>query len=238
MKRSWDLKPNLRDCILEERIVPAFNNFGIVILTTSGLSLVTPFPGASNNASGSGGSSNTAASVSGAAQPTSLYVTGNRGVSSLAPGNFTGNPSVGGGAAIGTSGGVSVTIQVGSGADQAGGPVSTTQASSRTNPADNGNRAPVMAYIGSVASGSSSSSTAPAGGQATQTAPVPQLPPQGVVLPGSPTGPGAGGSTPTNPMNPQLGAPRLVRGLGGSLMPSLPGGLGVGTSPTAPGPGY
>jgi len=56
----------------------------------------------------------------------------------------------------------------------------------------------------------------------------------GVVLPGSPTGPNAGGSSPTNPMNPQLGAPRLVRGLGASLMPSLPGGLGVGTNPPMP----
>jgi hypothetical protein len=128
---------------------------------------------------------------------------------------------------------VSLTIKVGSGADQAGGPVSTTNASSRTNPADNGNRAPVMAYIGGVDSGSDS--MAPAGGQATQTAPVPQLPPQGVVIPGSPMGPGAVGSTPTNPMNPQLGAPRLVRGLGTSLMPTLPGGLGVGNSLSPPG---
>jgi hypothetical protein len=232
MKRSWDLKPNLLDCMLEERIVPAFNNFGIVILTTNGLALVTPFPGASNNASGSGGSSNTAASVSGAAQPTSLYLTGNRGVSSLAPGNFTGNPSVGG-AVVGSSGGVSLSIKVGSGADEAGGPVSATPASSRTNPADNGNRAPIMAYIGSVAS--SAASTTPAAGQATQTAPVPQLPPQGVIIPGSPTAPGAAGSTPTNPMNPQLGAPRLVRGLGTSLMPSLPGGLGVGNTLSPPG---
>ena len=70
MKRSWDLKPNLLDCILEMRIVPApMNNLGVIALTTNGFALVTPFPGASNNASGSGGSSNTAASVSGAAMP-------------------------------------------------------------------------------------------------------------------------------------------------------------------------
>ena len=56
MKRMWDLKPNLLDCILEERIAPAIANLGAIVLTTSGMSLVTPFPGASNSASGSLGS--------------------------------------------------------------------------------------------------------------------------------------------------------------------------------------
>lgn len=117
MKRSWDLKPNLLDCILEERIAPAITNLGVIVLTTSGLSLVTPFPGASNNASGAGGTQTTAASVSGAAMPTSFYITGSRGISSFTPGNFTGNPAVGG--AVATAGGPGGTIQVGSGADDA-----------------------------------------------------------------------------------------------------------------------
>ena len=85
--------------------------------------------------------------------PTSFYITGNRGISSFMPGNFTGNPSVGG-AVVGSSG-VGLTIKVGSGADQDGGPVSMA-ASSRTNPASNGATAPIMAYIGSVSSGSGS----------------------------------------------------------------------------------
>lgn len=235
MKRSWDLKPNLLDCILEERIAPAIANLGVIVLTTSGLSLVTPFPGASNNASGAGGSSNAAASVSGAAMPTSFYVTGNRGISSFTPGNFTGNPVVGG-VVSGAGGATGLTIKVGSGADEDGGPVSTP-AASRTNPGFGGNGAPILAYIGQV--GSSGGSTASSTGQSTptQTAPVPSLPPPGTVIPGTPTGttPGMNNS----PMNQQLGAPRLLRGLGTSLTPSLPGGLGVGslTSPSGPG-GY
>ena len=125
MKRSWELKPNLLDCILEERIAPAIANLGVIALTTSGFSLVTPFPGASNSSSGSLGTSSTgqssAASVSGAAMPTSFYVTGNRGISTFLPGNFTGNPAIGG-VVTGAGGGLGLTIQVGSGADEAGGP--------------------------------------------------------------------------------------------------------------------
>jgi hypothetical protein len=233
MKRSWDLKPNLVECMLEDRIVPApMNNLGLIVLTTNGLSLVTPFPGASNNASGSGGSSNTAASVSGAAMPTSFYITGNRGISSFMPGNFTGNPSVGG-AVAGSIGGVSVSIKIGSGADEDGGPVSTP-ASSRTNPASGGDTAPTLAYIGQVSSSSSSSAAPTSQGAQTQTAPVPSLPPMGIVIPGTPGGTTSGGNA---PMNAQLGAPRLLKGLGMSLMPSLPGGLGVGSLTSPPGSG-
>jgi hypothetical protein len=242
MKRSWDLKPNLLDCLLEARIVPAapINNLGVIALTTSGLSLVTPFPGASNNASGAGGSSNTAASVSGAAMPTSFYITGRSGISTFSPGNFTGNPAVGGGGATG-AGGVSITIQVGSGSDDASassGASSGAATSSRANPGSDGATAPIMAYIGTV--GTSSSSTSPmsssTSGTQTQTAPVPSLPPLGVTIPGSPNGTTPGQSS---PMNPSLGAPRLLRGLGTSLMPALPGGLGVGSlnSPPSSGPG-
>jgi hypothetical protein len=234
MRRTWDLKPNLLDCILEMRIVPApLNNLGVIALTTSGLSLVTPFPGASNNASGAGGSSNTAASVSGAAMPTSFYVTGRSGISTFTPGNFTGNPVVGGGSAT-ASGGNGLTIQVGSGSDDASAPVLPTTAS-RTNPGDSGNTPSVLAYIGQVSSSSSSSASSTSQTTPTQTAPVPSLPPSGTVIPGTPTGTTPGSSN--MPMNPQLGAPRLIRGLGNSLMPSLPGGLGVGslTSPSSGG---
>jgi hypothetical protein len=229
MKRSWELKPNLLDCILEERIAPAIANLGVIALTTSGLSLVTPFPGASNSSSGSLGSSSTgqssAASVSGAAMPTSFYITGSRGISTFMPGNFTGNPAIGG--AVTGAGGVSLTIQVGSGADEAGGS-SPSASSARSTGADNGQTAPVLAYIGQVSS-SSSSSVLPAG-QTTQTqsAPVPSLPPIGVVIPGSPSGTSPGMSSPMNPMGgPQMGAPTLMPGLGRGLTPMLPGGLGV-----------
>ena len=52
--------------------------------------------------------------------PTSLYITGTQGISSLKPGNITGVPSLAGGAAA--AGGVSLSIQVGSGADTGDGP--------------------------------------------------------------------------------------------------------------------
>lgn len=229
MKRSWDLKPNLLDCILEERIAPAIANLGTIVLTTSGLSLVTPFPGAANNASSAGGTQTTAASVSGAAMPTSFYVTGNRGISTFLPGNFTGNPAVGG-AIAGAAGGAGGTIQVGSGSDDASAPVMPTAASSRTNPGYNGVTSPIMAYIGQVGS-ASGSSTAPTsqGNPATQTAPVPSLAPMGVAIPGSPSGTTGNGM---NPMDPQAGAPRFMSGLTGKLVPTLPGGLGVQTGLT------
>ncbi len=192
MKR-WDLKPNLLDCILEERIAPAIANLGVIALTTSGFSLVTPFPGASNSASGSlgsgGGTQTTAASVSGAAMPTSFYITGSRGISTFTPGNFTGNPSIGG-AVTGSSSGVSLTIQVGSGSDDAsatGG--AGTAASSRANPGQGPTATSTLSYIGQVSTSSGSSApTSSQGSQQTQSAPVPSLPPLGVVIPGSPSG--------------------------------------------------
>jgi hypothetical protein len=235
MRLTWDLKPNLLECILEDRIVPApMNNLGMIVQTTSGLALVTPFPGAVSLSSLSGsGAATTASSVSGTAMPTSMYMTA-RGISQFTPGNLTGNPSIGGGVS-GSSGGVIMQIKVGSGADEDGGPVSSTAASSRTNPAYGGNTNPIMAYIGQV---SSSSSDAPTS-QSTQSqaAPVPSLPSPGIVIPGSSNGTSPGGAN--SPMNPSFGAPKLLRGLGSSLTPSLPGGLGVGslTSPAGSG-GY
>ena len=203
MKRNWSLKPNLLDCILEQRIAPAIANLGTIVLTTSGYALVTPFPGASNSAS-STSVATSASSVSGAAVPTSFYVTGNRGISSFAPGNFTGNPNVGGGTS-GTagSGGINVSIQIGSGSDVAGG--TPTAASSRTNPASDGAVPSIMAYIGSTSTGSGTP-VLPAGQSYTApTPPVPSLPPLGVVIPGSPTN--TGSQALPNPFNPQPGAP-------------------------------
>jgi len=235
MKRSWDLKPNLLDCILEERIAPAIANLGVIVQTTSGLALVTPFPGAASlSALSGGGAATSAPSVSGAAMPTSFYVTG-RGISSFVPGNFTGNASVGVSGTGSSSGGGGV-IQVGSGADDASAPV-TPSNSSRNNPASNGTTAPILAYIGQVSGGSGSTITpaSSSGTQASQAAPVPSLPPMGVVIPGSPTNMNG---NPTNPMDPQSGAPRFMSGLTGKLVPTLPGGLGVQTSLSGTGPSY
>jgi len=230
MKRQWELKPNLIDCILEERIAPAIANLGVIVLTTSGYALVTPFPGASNSASSAGGSGGAGASVSGAAIPTSFYITGNRGISTFTPGNFTGNPNVGG--VVGGASGASLTIQVGSGSDEAGTPSTSTV--SRNPIGDNGNRASVLAYIGLPASGSNSPVLPPGQSYRNPTAPVPALAPLGVVIPGSPVGSGNSAMPSTNPMNPQAGAPTPFPGTGPRMTP-LPGGLGVPNGLLPPG---
>lgn len=241
MRLNWDLKPNLLECILEDRIVPApMNNLGMIVPTTSGLALVTPFPGAVNMStiSSGGGTSGSASSVSGTAMPTSMYMTA-RGISQFVAGNMTGNSMIAGGSGTSATG-VSMTIQVGSGADDAS--ASASAASSRTNPGYDGARAPIMAYIGSVGTSSSSTSSMSSNTSGTQTqsqsAPVPSLPPPGTVIPGSPAGNGSQSGM-NSQMTPSFGAPRLLRGLGSSLTPSLPGGLGVGslTSPAGSG-GY
>ena len=111
-------RPNLVDCILEERVAPAIANLATVILTTTGLTLIEGFPGANSSGAGSVGSNSgasSASSVSGVAMPTSFYVTGTGGISSLKPGNITGVPSLAAGAT--GAGGISLSIQVGSGAD-------------------------------------------------------------------------------------------------------------------------
>ena len=46
MNNRLMFRPDLNDCILEDRPLMAIANLGIIVLTTSGLSLVTPFPGA------------------------------------------------------------------------------------------------------------------------------------------------------------------------------------------------
>jgi hypothetical protein len=236
MKRRWDLKPNLLDCVLEERVAPAIANLGVIVLTTSGYALVTPFPGASNSTTGSlgsnGPSGGTAASVSGVAVPSSFYITGNRGMSSFAPGNFTGNPTVG--AAIGGAAALSVTIQVGSGSDQAGAAPATTV--NRIPIGDNGNRAAVLAHIGQPATGSGGPVLPPGESYRNPTAPVPSLPPLGVVLPASPAGPTNGAMVPANPLNPQAGAPSHLPATGPRMTSPLPGGLGVPNGLLPPGP--
>ncbi|MGP0063477.1 MAG: hypothetical protein ACLQGP_07760 [Isosphaeraceae bacterium] len=233
MKRDWSLKPNLVDCILEQRIAPAIANLGVIVLTTSGFTLTTPFPGASNSAS-STSVATSAQSVSGAAVPTSFYVTGNRGISSFAPGNFTGNPNVATGAATGSVGGVGMSIQIGSGADEAGGSGSTAAASSRNNPGG-GTIAPIMAYIGSTSTGSGTP-VLPAGQTyMPPTPPVPALAPLGVVIPGSPTGSTPNSAAPSSPFNPQAGAPMFTPGSTSGMTSPLPGGLGVGGGLLQPG---
>ena len=125
MNNRLMFRPDLTNCMLEDRTLLAIQNLGLIVVTTSGLVLITPFPGASSSASGSlgssGPSSGAAASVSGLPQPTSFYITGTSGMSSLKPGNLTGLPSLAGGAGA-AAGGAVISGIVGSGADTAGGP--------------------------------------------------------------------------------------------------------------------
>lgn len=235
MNPRWMFRPNLLDCILEERIAPAIANFGVIILTTSGLSLLIPFPGAnaSGSVSGAGGQgvATSAQPVSGVAQPTSFYITGFNGISSLRPGNITGVPSLAGGANVAAGAGLS--IQVGSGTDDASAPQSNGGAPSGVvslaTVADPTLR-PLTTPIGIVSTGSSSP-VLPPGQSYRDNAPVPPPTPYGVIAPPQPApSPGMTGD-PFAP-NPMSGAPTL--GPGATMR--NPGGVMPGTvAPMPPG---
>ncbi len=168
-------RPNLVDCILEERVAPAIANLATIILTTTGLTLIEGFPGANSSGAGSVGSNSgatSAASVSGVAMPTSLYITGTGGISSLKPGNITGVPSLAGG--TGTAAGVSLTIQVGSGADTGDSPSNggaTNNVVGRTTVADP-TANPTITVIGGASSSASGSPVLPPGQSYRDSAPV------------------------------------------------------------------
>jgi hypothetical protein len=232
MSRRLQLRPDLIECSLEERILPAIANLGIIILTTSGYALIIPFPGANTSAAGSLGSSGpgggTATPVSGLPIPSSLYITGAGGISSLKPGNITGYPSLAGGAA--GAGGVAVTIQVGSGADTTDTPTAggaTNIVVGRATVADPTQQFPRV-LIGGSTTASGSSALAPA-------TPLPDSAPVPPVVPMTMGTQATSGSSPssggTMMPNPQLGAPTLgpfngARGLGsplsGSIVPVTP----------------
>ena len=144
-------RPNLVDCILEERIAPAIANLAQIILTTSGYTLVEAFPGANISAASTAVASS-APSVSGVATPTYMFITGSQGISSLRPGNITGVPSLATGAGAGAAG-RAISIQVGSGADAAGGPTNGGATSNLVGCATVGDPTanPTMTIIGGVA---------------------------------------------------------------------------------------
>jgi mucin-19 len=124
MSHRVPFRPDLRNCVLEDRVVPAGPpNLATFILTTTGYVFMIPFPGANTSGGGtlgsSGPSGGSSSSVSGANVPSGVYISGNAGITNMRPGNITGVPSLAGGATA--TGGVSVTIQVGSGSDTSGG---------------------------------------------------------------------------------------------------------------------
>lgn len=192
MNNRLMFRPNLVDCILEERVAPAIANLASIILTTSGYTLVEAFPGANTNAS-STTVATSAASVSGVATPTSLYITGTQGISSLKPGNITGVPSLAAGAA--GAGGIAISVAVGSGADAAGGPTNNVSNGGATNnvvgrstvadPTAN----PTVTVIGGALSGASSP-VLPPGQSYRDSAPVPATGSLNTVPQSATAGPG------------------------------------------------
>jgi hypothetical protein len=235
MNNRLMFRPNLVECILEERVAPAISNLAIIILTTNGMTLIEAFPGANSSGAGSLGASSSgggsSSSVSGTAVPTSLYITGQGGISSLKPGNITGVPSLAGAAA---AGGVSLSIQVGSGADSADGPGPTSNPVGLATVADPTVRV-TMTVIGGTSS-ASSSPVLPPGQTYHDTAPVAAAPGLSTVPQSVTSGPGTS-SDPYAP-NPQAGAPTLgpMNGMNrGGMVNPIPGSL-VPVSPMM-GPG-
>jgi hypothetical protein len=177
--------------------------------------------------------------VSGVAVPTSLYITGTGGISSLKPGNITGVPSLAGGAT--GQGGSGLSIQVGSGADTAGGPTNSVSAGGATNntvglasvadPTTN----PIITVIGGNASSGSGSPILPPGQSYRDSAPVNPAGTNSSTPNSSMNGTGGMGGNSYSP-DPTLGAPKLGpsgSNRGGMINP-IPGSL-VPVSPMMPG---
>jgi len=168
--------------------------------------------------------------VSGVPIPTSLYVTGNGGISSLKPGNITGVPSLAGGALA--AGAASATVQIGSGSDDASAP-QTNNVVTRNTVADPTQR-PLITLIGGPTS-ASSSPVLPPGQSYRDTAPVPPAPAMAGVLPQAAPAANTSGNGIYTP-NPQAGAPTLgpFNNRGRGMSSPLPGSL-VPVSPMLPG---
>jgi hypothetical protein len=246
MSNRLVFRPNLTECILEERVAPAIANLGLIILTTSGYALIIPFPGANSSGAGSlgssGPSSGSASPVSGVPVPTSLYITGSNGISSLRPGNITGVPSLAGGA---LAGGLSISIQVGSGADSADSSGGSSSGSSTGGAPSNvvglatvadPTQRPAITTIGGISSGDSSP-VLPPGQTYHDNAPVPAAAPLNVVPQSTTASPGAGTMSGSmyNPSQ-QLGSPMMgTSGTNrGGIFNPIPGAL-VPVAPMLPG---
>ena len=112
MKALLKYRPDLRDCELEDRLVPATPNLGATVLTSGGyVLLLSPFPVTAADPNGFSG---------GPGFLTPSAMSGSAGVSGLLPGNSAGVPGLATPAPTGSNGGVAATILVGSGANDAG----------------------------------------------------------------------------------------------------------------------
>jgi hypothetical protein len=141
MKALLKLRPERHASELEERLVPAGPNLGVIVLTTGGYVLMTPF----------GGPVYPGGPLVNAAIPTSFVLTGSGGISSMQPGSIAGLPAT---APSGSNGGGGATITGGSEANDARAAsislvTRNTIANDALNPAprigrDSGDRSPVL----------------------------------------------------------------------------------------------
>src|SRR5215472_18098190 len=105
MKALLKYRPDLRDCELEDRLVPATPNLGATMLTTGGyVLLLSPFPVIAADPLGQSG---------GPGILTPSAMSGSAGVSGLLSGNNAGVPSLATTVPTGSNGGAAVTISVG-----------------------------------------------------------------------------------------------------------------------------
>ena len=112
MKALLKYRPDLRDCELEDRLVPATPDLGATVLTTGGYALLlSPFPVIASSPFGASG---------GPGFLTPSAMSGSASGSGLLPGNSPGVRGLTTTAPIGSNGGGAVTISVGSGANDAG----------------------------------------------------------------------------------------------------------------------
>jgi hypothetical protein len=110
MKALLKYRPDLRECELEDRLVPAIPNLGAIMLTPAGYVVVSHLPGIAA----------TVASTPGAeAILTSFLTTASVSIFSLQPGTSFGLPSLDSMGPTGANVGTAVEIIVGSGADDA-----------------------------------------------------------------------------------------------------------------------
>ena len=115
MKALLMCRPDLRDCELEDRLVPATPNLGATVLTSGGyVLLLSPFPVIASSPFGASG---------GPGFLTPSAMSGSASGSGLLPGNSPGVPGLTTTAPTGSNGGATLTIVVGSGADDASSPI-------------------------------------------------------------------------------------------------------------------
>ncbi len=227
MKPPRAFHPDLRDCMLEDRLTPVIPNLGVIALTTYGYVLITPFPGAFGSTSGAGPYYGLSSGVSGTPYNLPFFIMGMGGISSALPGAITGFPGLSAATANAASS-VAVQINVGSGAlDTSLGSIPVVTRNTIAN--DRGNPVPSFGgqALGAAAALSRSSSSgvrpvAPArpGFPEPAPEPSPEIPPPSA--PGGPSMPQPGGS---------LNSPFS------RVPPLFPGGLPQPGMPPVPFPG-